>query len=233
MPATKNNGQRVFPIRIIIFLASLVLIVAVGNTVLQDVQTLNRLEVVERERDQWQKPSAILVTLNISAGSVVADLGCGSGYFSLKLSSIVGKSGQVLAVDIRKLPLFFLRVRALTHGMHNITLIHAASDNPHLPAGTADAVLVANTYHEITNSKPVLENLFRSLRSGGRLVIVDHGPQTTGGESADLEPQHHEIAVSVVEDEIKRSSFELVSRQDRFIDRAGDQPWWLLVARKP
>ena len=151
----------------------------------------------------------------------------------MRLSSIVGKRGQVLAEDIRRLPLIFLRVKALTHRMRNIALIHGKQDNPHLPDATADAVLVANAYHEITHPRPVLETLLRSLRSGGRLVIVDRAPYSPNGESPDLNHQHHEIAMSVVEAEIKRSGFEVISRQDRFIERAGDQPWWLLVARKP
>jgi ubiquinone/menaquinone biosynthesis C-methylase UbiE len=233
MPIPENKVQRIFPVRIALFVGCMVLTILVLNTIVQGVQTLSRLEVIERERDYWQRPSAILETLNITAGNVVVDLGSGSGYFSLKLSSIVGRRGQVLAVDIRRMPLFFLWVRALMHGMYNIKVIPGDVDHPHLPAGAADAVLVANTYHEFTNPKSILEDLFRSLRSGGRLVILDRGPHSANGQSGDLELQHHEIPAAVVENEIRRTGFEVISRQDRFIDRAGDQPWWLLVARKP
>jgi predicted methyltransferase len=86
MPIPENKVQRIFPIRIALFVGCMVLTILVLNTIVQGVQTLMRLEVVERERDQWQRPSAILETLNITAGNVVVDLGSGSGYFSLKLS---------------------------------------------------------------------------------------------------------------------------------------------------
>jgi hypothetical protein len=67
---------------------------------------------VERERDQWQRPADIIRALDIRQSSVVADLRCGAGYFALKLAAAVRPPGEVLAVDIRLLPLLFLRVRA-------------------------------------------------------------------------------------------------------------------------
>jgi len=77
------------------------------------IDTLRQLEELESERDQWQRPGEVLQALDLQPGNVVADLGSGAGYFALKLSPIVGKKGQVLAVDIRKLSLSFLWIRAL------------------------------------------------------------------------------------------------------------------------
>src|SRR4051794_5653823 len=84
--------------------------------------TLSQLEMVERERDQWQRRPR-------SFGSVVADLGCGAGYFALKLASATGAGGKVLAVDIRLLPLLFLRVRAHEQNRQDLRIIHADPDN--------------------------------------------------------------------------------------------------------
>jgi predicted methyltransferase len=167
MPIPVNKVQRIFPIRIALVVGCLVLTILVLNTIVQGVQTLMRPEVVELERDQWQRPSDILETLNITAGNVVVDLGSGSGYFSLKLCSIVGRRGHVLAVDTQGLPLFFLWVAVLMQGRCNIKVIQGEVDHPHLSAGAADAGLVANTYHELTNLEPILEDLFHTLRSGG------------------------------------------------------------------
>jgi predicted methyltransferase len=78
--------QRVYRIRIALFLLGVVLVVALLSTTYQAVRALIRLDVVERERDQWQRPGSVLQLLNLKNGDVVADLGCGSGYFALKLS---------------------------------------------------------------------------------------------------------------------------------------------------
>lgn len=68
----------------------------------QGVRTLQQLTAVEAERDQWQRPSDIIYALDPRTGNTVVDLGCGSGYFALKLSSVVGPEGTVLAEEIRR-----------------------------------------------------------------------------------------------------------------------------------
>jgi ubiquinone/menaquinone biosynthesis C-methylase UbiE len=88
--------------------------------------------------------------LNLKDGDVVADVGCGSGYFALTLSPMVGSPGKVLALDIRRISLFVLWIRAILRDGRNISIIHAEPGNTHLATGTVDAVLVANTYHELT-----------------------------------------------------------------------------------
>lgn len=88
----------------------------------------------------------------------------------------------------------------------------------------------------------MLDQTFRALRSGGRLVVLDRGPRSYHGESREIQMQRYQIAASIAEDEIHQSGFEVVSRDDHFIDlpaaeRPGDRPddhvWWLIVARKP
>src|SRR5262252_3636553 len=74
----------------------------------QGLRTLQELTAVEADRDQWQRPSEIIQALNVAPSAAVADLGSGSGYFALKLSSVVGSEGVVYAIDIRRTPLAFL-----------------------------------------------------------------------------------------------------------------------------
>ena len=231
MPADK--AQRIYRIRIALFLVCVVVVVAVLSTTYQAGQTLIRLNLVERERDQWQRPSDVLQSLNAKAGSIVVDLGCGSGYFALKLSAIVGTGGAVLAVDIRTMPLLFLWFRAVLRRDHNISIIHAQPDNPSLPTDGVDAVLIANTYHELTHPKAILNSIFRSLHPGGRLVVVDRGPESGRGETRDVEAQHHELHLDLAETEIRQGGFEIITQQQRFINQPDDSPWWLIVARKP
>src|SRR6267143_4923507 len=154
------------------------------------VATLKRLEVVERERDGWQRPADILRALDLHDGSLVADLGCGSGYFTLKLSPSVSPRGRVFAVDVRELPLFVVRVRTWARRIHNVLVIHGRPDAPGLASDGLDAVLVLNTYHELTPLE---------------------------GEAG-----------------LRASGFEIVERDDAFIDRPGDPDlWWMIVARRP
>jgi predicted methyltransferase len=77
------------------------------------LQTFSRLDAVEANRDTWQRPSEVIAALDLKPGDGVVDLGCGSGYFTLKLSSLVGRDGRVIAEDIRRLPLAFLWFRAV------------------------------------------------------------------------------------------------------------------------
>jgi predicted methyltransferase len=184
------------------------------------------------ERDQWQRPDEIVQALNLRRGNVVVDLGSGAGYFALKLSVAVGKQGRVLAVDIRRLPLIFLWIRALLRNQHNVTVAHAQPEQPDLPAGVANGVLVANTYHEFHSPKSMVDQIFRSLAPGGRLVIVDRGPEAPTGKFDESEAHHH-VPVTSVEVELRQRGFEIVRREDRFINRSGSDRWWLIVARKP
>ena len=96
----------------------LLLVVSVTIVVLfvgyKGIQTLRLLDVIERDRDRWQQAGEVIEALNLKDGSVVADVGSGAGYFTLKLAPIVGEKGRVLAEDILKEPLAFLWIRAFS-----------------------------------------------------------------------------------------------------------------------
>jgi ubiquinone/menaquinone biosynthesis C-methylase UbiE len=228
-----DNVQHLYRVRILLFLLCVVVTVFVLGIMLRVVQTFSRLELAEWERDQWQRPAEIIEALNLSPGDVVVDFGSGSGYFAVKLSSVVGARGKVLAVDIRRLPLLVLWVRAFGLGLHNITLLHGEAAHPDLPTGIADGVLIANTYHELVDPKPILEQLFRSLHSGGRLVVIDRIPRSANGESRGTQLQHHEIPAISVENDVLHAGFRMITNRDRFVSGPGNELWWLIVARRP
>ncbi len=159
------------------------------------------------------------------------DLGSGAGYFALKIAPRVAPNGRVLAVDLRRQSLAFLWIRALAGGHGNLHVIVSQPDDPRLPAGPVDAVLMANTYHELTAPEPILKALFRSMRSGARLVVVDRGPRD---ESRTATATHHEMTAARAEREIHQQGFQIITRDDRFIDRPQEEDvWWLIVFRKP
>ena len=129
--------------------------------------------------------------------------------------------------------LCFLWIRKVLRHEHNISVIHTQPDDPNLPQGTVDAVLVANTYHELTNPEAILRRVLASLRRQGRLVVLDRGPESNPGETRNIEMHTHELPLDQAEKEIRESGFEIVSRQDHFVDRPTQESWWLIVARKP
>jgi SAM-dependent methyltransferase len=234
--------QPAYRVRVALFFALVVVVIAALFLSYQLGQTFHQLYLVEGQRDRWQRPDDVIACLKLRDSSVVADVGCGVGYFSLKLAPKVAEHGSVLAEDILGESLTFLWIRALFHHQNNIRIIHGNPDDPLLPAGGVDSVLIANSYHEFTKPLSILDHTFRALRSGGRLVMLDRGPRNYQGESRETQIQRYQIAASIAEYEIRQAGFDIVSRDDHFIDRPaaerpGDRPddhvWWLIVASKP
>lgn len=222
--------RRVYRRRIALFLASAFVVLAALGAIAWTVTALERVSAVEGERDSWQRPQDVLQALELRKGAVVADLGSGVGYFALKLAERVGPSGRVLAVDVRRFPLAFLRLRARLRGLRNLEAVHGAPDDPHLPAGGVDAVLIANTFHELEDQERILGRARDALRPAGRLVVVDPAPSVeTPGENA----HHHHESPDSAEARLRQAGFEIVSRDDGFVDASSHGRWWLIVARRP
>lgn len=205
-----------------------------GYVTWQATLTLRVLDRVERDRDGWQRPGPVIDALDLRAGHTVVDLGAGAGYFALKLAPMVGPSGSVVATDLRLESLAFLWVRARLRGDTQLRVVHADERDPRLPAGAVDAVLVSNTYHELSGRREIIAVVRQRLKPGGRLVILDRAPRADDDARRGNAAVHHDLAPAVVETEVRDAGFTILSRDDRFIDRAGDDDiWWLLVAQKP
>jgi predicted methyltransferase len=220
-----------YRLKLLLFVLCALAIFVLLNTGYSALNTISRLDQVETERDRWQRPAEVLRALDIKPGDLVVDLGCGSGYFALRLSPQAGKGGRILAEDIRGLPLVFLWFRTILKSERNITVIHGDVSDPHLPQ-RVNEVLIANTYHELTDSQAILAHVRESLVSGGRLVVVDRAPNPANIGVSRL--AEHEISAEQVENELRRAHFEVVTLQNNFIDKDPDnESWWLIVARKP
>jgi predicted methyltransferase len=207
-------------------LASLAVIVYV---VWQAALTLARLEQVEQERDTWQRPRDIITALNLHSGEIVVDLGSGSGYFSMRLAPVVGPTGRVIAVDVLREPLAFLSIRRFLRRDWQIDVVRGRESDPRLTSAHVDAVLVVNTYHELVQPGATVTALQRALKAGGRLVVCDRRPRDGPGPSPQAERANHTLSPNAAEAEITGAGFTLLHRDDAFIDRPGDQPWWLMV----
>ncbi|MGB7219349.1 MAG: class I SAM-dependent methyltransferase [Vicinamibacterales bacterium] len=140
-------------------------------------QDLGLLETPDR--NEWQKPDQIMDALGIADGSVVADLGAGGGWFTVKLAQRVGPNGLVYAEDIQPQMIDAIRRRVQRENLRNVKTVLGTANDPQLPAGL-DAVLIIDAYHEMeippANPIAILKNVARSLKPQGRLGIVDFEP---------------------------------------------------------
>jgi ubiquinone/menaquinone biosynthesis C-methylase UbiE len=134
------------------------------------------------DRDEWSKPDLIMDDLSIADGSVVADLGAGGGWFTIRLARRVGPNGLVLAEDIQPLMIEAIGRRVQREGLSNVQTVLGTASDPKLPPGFLDAVLIADSYHEMDDpARPeviltLLSNVARSLKPQGRLGVVDFLP---------------------------------------------------------
>ncbi len=125
------------------------------------------------DRDLWQMPGQIMDAMGIAEGSVAADLGAGSGWFSIRLARRVGPNGIVYAEDINRLMIEATDRRLAREGLRNVRTVLGSASDPRLPARSIDAVLIVDTYHEMEDPGPLLRNVARSLKPQGRVGVID------------------------------------------------------------
>ncbi len=132
------------------------------------------------DRDAWQKPDQVMDALGIADSSVVADLGAGGGWFTIRLARRVGPNGLVYAEDIQRQMIEAIARRLQREGLRNVRTILGTEDNPRLPASSLDAVLIVDAYHEIRKPLGLLRNVATALKPKGRLAIVEFRPGNGG-----------------------------------------------------
>src|SRR5262249_37494005 len=125
------------------------------------------------DRDAWQKPAEVIRALNVKPGQVICDIGAGPGYFALPLARAVGEAGAVFAVDVEPKILSVLRDRIAQSKLRNVTPVLSLPEDPLIPPGACDLVLIVDTFHHFPDQTAYLRRLARSLRKGGRLANID------------------------------------------------------------
>jgi SAM-dependent methyltransferase len=125
------------------------------------------------EREAEERPSRAIQDLRLEAGMVVADFGAGSGYYTERLARAVGPTGRVLAVDLQPEMLQMVGARAKKLGLANIELVRSTPDDPRLPAGVVDLILMVDVYHELAAPQRVLRAMKAALSPRGRIAILE------------------------------------------------------------
>jgi SAM-dependent methyltransferase len=125
------------------------------------------------DRDAWQKPDQIMDAIGVADGSVVADLGAGGGWFTIRLARRVGPNGLVYAEDIQRQMIEAIGRRVTRQGLRNVRTVLGTAREPRLPPDTLDAILIVDTYHEMDDPVALLQNARQALKPQGRLGIVD------------------------------------------------------------
>ena len=125
------------------------------------------------DRDLWQLPDEIMDSLGIAEGSVVADIGAGGGWFTVRLARRVGVNGIVYAEDIQPQMLEATMRRVAREGLENVRRVLGTPDDPRLPPGSCDAALLLDTYHELDNPVAMLRSVAKALKPQGRIGVID------------------------------------------------------------
>jgi predicted methyltransferase len=163
------------------------------------------LSIFEDERrEEKLQINRVMDVLKIKEGSRVADIGAGSGWFTVRAARRVGAKGTVYAVEINREYLKHIEERAAREGLANVRAVLGKEDDPLLPAAGVDAVLILKTYHEIAEPIRLMRNLRRSLSAGALVGVIDRN-----GAGDD-----HGLDDKKVIAEAARAGFALVEQHD-------------------
>lgn len=161
-------------------------------------------------RAKWQKPDAVVQRLHLRRGESVADIGAGSGYFSVRLARTVGARGHVYAVDIDPRAVRHMRDRFRRAHLLQASAVQAVADDPRLPR-PVDLIFICDAWHHITHHDAYLHGLRRYLRPGGRLVIVDFKPDADPSIGP---PKSMRLSAAQVTGELRRAGFRATAAPD-------------------
>ena len=155
-------------------------------------------------RDERLQINRVMDILSIRAGKSVADIGAGSGWFTVRAAKRVGGLGVVYAADINPEAVRYISERAKKEKLQNVKAILSKPDDPLLPRDSVDAVLLLKTYHEVAHPVELLRNLRAALRTGAKVGIID---RNGNGEN-------HGVGSEVVIREAKEAGYRLAEQHD-------------------
>lgn len=150
----------------------------------------------------------MLKQLGVKPGMTVCDMGCGNGFYTLRLAEMIGDRGEVLAVDIQPEMLRLLQARAKEAGIKNVRPVPGTVVDPQLPAGKVDLILCVDVYHEFSHPEHMLAAMRRALAPAGRLVLVEFRAEDP---AVPIKPLHKMSKKQVLK-ELVPNGFKLVQQ---------------------
>ena len=154
------------------------------------------------KRDAWQKPHEVIQALALKPDAVIADIGAGTGYFSMRFAHMVPK-GRVYGVDTEPDMVKHLAERAKREGLANVTAVAGAPDTPRLPE-KADVIVLVDVYHHVGDRERYFRKLQDSLKAGGRVAIIDFRRDSPVGP-----PKSARMLPEQVKAEMQRAGYAL------------------------
>ena len=188
------------------------------------------------ERDKWQEVERVFEALNLTSESHIADIGSHQGYMTVKLAEKIDARGRVYAIDIDQWKLDKLEMILKDRKLDDrVKVIKGNYDNPKLPIGKLDAVLIMDTYHEMDDYKEILKHVKKSLKLGGRLVLIEPIADEREKWSRNRQEDKHEISIRYACEDLKKAGFNIIKEENPFIDRTeikGDKLWMIIAQPK-
>jgi ubiquinone/menaquinone biosynthesis C-methylase UbiE len=142
-----------------------------GRVIAQTMHYKGAPWLVRESRQREEDCKTLIKQLKIKPGQTLCDIGCGNGFYTLKMAKLVGEKGKVYAVDIQPEMLRLLMARALEQNIKNIVPVLGSLHDPHLPAGEIDLVLLVDVYHEFSHPEHMLASIRKCLSSTGRVAL--------------------------------------------------------------
>ena len=144
-----------------------------GRRIAQTMSFHGASWLLRETRDGEENPRKLLKALDVKPGQTVCDLGCGNGFYTLRLAKLVSKHGRVLAVDIQPEMIALLKQRAREAGIHHIEPILGTPGDPKLPKGEVDLILLVDVYHEFSYPEQMLRAMRESLKPNGLIALAE------------------------------------------------------------
>lgn len=185
-----------------------------GREIAQTMHFAGAPWLTRESRNREEEPAKLMKALHLKPGMTVCDLGCGNGFYTLKLAKEVGPEGKVLAVEIQQEMLDLLAKRAEKAGVKNYQPILGTVADPKLPGGAVDLILIVDVYHEMDHPVEMLAAMRKSLSKTGRMVLVEFRAED---DNVPIKPLH-KMSKAQVKKEITANGFKLVEQCD-------DLPW--------
>jgi len=161
-----------------------------------------------------EQPDKTLDFMGLNDGDTVVDLGCGNGFYTLRLAERVAPSGKVLAQDIQQGMHDQLSKRAKEAGAKNIELILGTETDPKLPEGVADWMLLVDVYHEFSDPEAMLAGIKKALKPDGKIALLEYRAEQTDDVMPAFIPRDHKMTIEEVMSEWTAEGFTLVERRE-------------------